>query len=256
MGKFLKILGVVCLVVIGLAVAGMFWAHSSGAKAQEKFFEAMGSGDVAKVMALMEPSLKTDLDEPVLAAYMKGFNADLGAFKGLSKSNFNTSSSTDGGVTTMETTGTVLFEKGEATSELVYQNDLLVKFKVESETLSDDWFPADLDTTIYREKGKAFLEALLGGKVADAYAMTHKEFQEKIPLGQLEADMKATLADVGALKSVAYESETMKLAKSPKLEMYYRMETGGGKTITLVKFQFVGLKGHLVMFTLAAKEAD
>jgi len=256
MGKFLKILGVLFLVLIGLVVAGLFWAHSSGAKAQKAFFEAIGTGDVAKVMALMEPSLKADVDEVVLAAYMRAFNADLGAFKGLSKSKFNTSSKTVGGVTITASEGTVLFEKGEAASELVYKDDLLVKFDVESEALSEDWFPADLDTTLYREKGKTFLEAVLGGKVPDAYAMTHAEFQESIPLEKFQARIAGVLADVGPLKSVKFDSQKLELGKSPKLLLYYLVENERGKTISLVKFQFVGLKGHLTQLNLAEKTPD
>jgi hypothetical protein len=250
-GKLLKLLGVLFLVLIVLAVAGLFLAHSSGAKAQREFFETWASGDVDKVMALMHPSLEDEIDEPVLRVFLARFNDRLGAFKGLSKANFHTSVKTENGVTIKTSKGEVLFEKGTATSKLVYRDGKIVEFDVESEAMGDDWFPQDFDTSLYEARGKAFLEAILSGRPDDGHAMMHENLQKEVPAEKLRQMMDTALGRVGKLKSVEFDSKELEVGKSPKLRLYYRVANERGSTKSVVLFQFVGLKGHLIMFDLA-----
>ncbi len=248
MGKVLKILGIIFLVLIALAAAGLFFAHSAGTKAQEKLFAAFGTGDVDAVMALMHPAMKEEIDKPVLAAFIVGFNERLGAFKELSSSNFDTSTEVRDGVKLTQSKGEVIFEKGRATSDLAYRDGLLVRLNVESDLVGESWFRDDFDTSLYRERGKVFLEKLFGGQAADACATMHEEAQDEVPLGELKAQMAELASRGGALKSVTHESEVLKLGASPTLMIRYLVEAEKGRTMSMVKFQFVGLKGHIVSF--------
>jgi len=248
MGKVLKILGIIFLVIVVLGVAGLFIAHSAGTKAQEELFAAFGTGDVDAVMALMHPALKEEVDKPVLAAVIAGFNERLGAFEKLSSSNFNTSTEVRDGVKLTESRGEVVFEKGRATSDLGYRDGLLLRLNIESDLVVESWFRDDFDTSLYRERGKAFLEKLFGGRAEGAFAMMHKESQAKILIEKVKAEMADLGSSGGALKSVTHQSEELKLGASPTLTIRYLVEAEKGRAMSMVKFQFNGLKGHLVSF--------
>ena len=96
MGKILKILGVLFLLVIAGFVALMFWAHGSGADKQEAFFTAVYSGDPAKVLALCDPRMADEVATPMLATWMRVFTERHGDFKGLSPTSFSTSKRIEG----------------------------------------------------------------------------------------------------------------------------------------------------------------
>jgi len=53
-----------------------------------------------------------------------------------------------------ESSGKVRFEKGEATLELVFRDDQIIKFNIESERIPGDWFKSGpADTSLYRQRG-------------------------------------------------------------------------------------------------------
>ena len=248
MGKVLKILGIVFLVFLALGAAALFFAHSAGTKAQEKLFTAFGTGDVDAVMGLMHTTLKEDIDKPVLAAYIAGFNEKLGAFEKLSASDFDTSTEVSDGVKLTQSKGEVIFEKGRATSELTYLDGQLISLEIDSDLVGEGWFGDDFDTSLYRERGKEFLEKLFNGQIEEASAMMHEEAQAGVPLEKLEGQMAELASSGGALKSVTQQSEELTLGASPRLEIRYLVTAEKGKAISMVKFQFIGLKGHIVHF--------
>ncbi|MDP6634067.1 MAG: hypothetical protein QGG42_04170, partial [Phycisphaerae bacterium] len=89
MGKVLKILGVVFLVVIAGIVALMFWAHGEGQAQQRRFFDAVASGDPDKLIAMLDPASIGPVDPPILKMWMDRVNDKLGKYEGLAASNFN-----------------------------------------------------------------------------------------------------------------------------------------------------------------------
>ena len=81
----------VSLVILVLVVIGVVaWAFKAGAKEQEKFFAAVYSGDPQQVLALFDPRLIEEVDEPVIAEWMNAMKETLGEPEGLKASSFNT----------------------------------------------------------------------------------------------------------------------------------------------------------------------
>ncbi len=74
MGKVLKILGVVFLILIVGFVALLFWAHGEGEAQQRKFFAAIASGDPDKLIAMMDPKTIGPIDPPILKMWMDQIN--------------------------------------------------------------------------------------------------------------------------------------------------------------------------------------
>lgn len=252
MKKVLIILGIVFLVVIAGFVAILVWAHAAGSAKQEGFFEAVGSGDPAKVLELFHPALREEVDEPVLAAWMRAFNEDLGEFKGLSSSGFSTSTKTTGAGTVTESEGTVNFEKGAAQSKLVFLDGKITEFNVESEALSTDWFAdGPADTTLYEDRGEEMLRRFLTGDAAGAHAMFHESYQEHFTLAEVEEQVASAVPALGALASIkATSDEFTQSGTAQRLTVFYDVTCANEEAQASVTFRFVGLKGHIVEFKM------
>ena len=251
MGRLLKVLGLVFLVLVVLFAGLLFWAQRSGSELQGKFFSAIASGKSEQALALMDPALGNEIDEPVLAAWMAAVNAKLGPCQGLRKSDFHTSSELKDGATLTRSKGTVDFQKGAAQSELVFRDGLLVKFSVESEHLGDKWFQGPASNELYHERGKQLLTLLALGDAAKAHAMMHEALKEAMPLEKLQKLLAALREKTGALRSITWQKDEFENKDGQRLKVFYRAEFEKKPMAGLVQFRFVGLKGHILAFDLS-----
>jgi len=250
MKKVLMVLGIVFLVVIAGIAAIMIWAGASGSAIQERFFSAVLSGDPGQVTAMFHPALREEVDEPVLATWMAVVKTNLGGYQGLSKTDFNTSTKYEDGQKITESSGMVNFQKGQAHAELVFRDGKLVKFLVKSDKLPDDWFTGPAGTELYRQRGKEFLTRFMSNQPDAAFSMMHPALKEKMPLDQLTKLVVDNCAKAGKLRAVTYQSENYD-PKKQILEVRYTLECENAGVKPLVKFEFAGLKGHLVAFNLS-----
>ncbi len=254
MKKFLTVMGVGFLVVIVLFGVLLVWAQKSGAKHQEKFFRAVLSGDTAKVMVMLDAELKAQVDEPVLAEWMKLVTDTLGDYKGLSKANFSTSKTIQNGATVIKSKGTVRFTKGSAESQLTLRAGLLTGFFVTWENFPKDWLKRLPDTALYRRRGTEFLTLFLQNKPDETFRMMHASLQHQMPAEKLKALMAGITAKAGTLNSVTFDSEN--LAPEPggaRLKTVYKVACEKASTAAVVEFKFMGMKGHLLAFDLTGK---
>lgn len=247
MKKALLILGVVFLVLIVGFVSMLIWAQRSGSQHQAKFFQALQSGDPKQVEALFHPALKDEVDEPVLAAWMQAVQTHLGAFQGMSKTNFSTSTKSTGDGWFTESKGVVHFEKGQADSELVFRDQELVKFHVSSEKIPADWFKGPVGTALYQERGKQFLTQFLNSQVDAAYKMLHENMKKKVSADDFKTMIERIAGKAGAMKSIAVASETPEEGGT-SLRIFYKVQCENAALNANVKFEFVGMKGHLLGF--------
>lgn len=255
MKKILMVLGVLFLVVLVACAGLMFWAQSSGSKLQEKFFSAVTSGDPAQVTALFHPALREEVDEPVLAAWMEEIRSKLGVYRGLSKADFNTLTKFEGGVRITESQGTVHFEKGSAHSELVFHDGQLVKFKVKSDSIPDDWFEGPASTALYRQRGEEFLKHLLKGDADATFHAMHPSLQKSLSREKLETMISNIRKNAGEMKSVTFQSEEPDKSDGYILKLFYNVACDKAETTALVEFRFIGMKGHILAFDLTGEKA-
>jgi hypothetical protein len=249
---------VVSLIVIAVVVAGVVglfgWAKSSGEELQKTFFAAVLSGDANRVTALMDPALAAEFDEPILEQWMALVKANLGEFRKLSGTDFHTSTNISSAGRITESTGTVEFEKGTASSELKFKDGKLIALNVKSDRIPESWFkglPPDR-TSLYRQRGEEFLTLFLAGKAEEAFGRMHESLQKIVPIEKLKAMMADTKARLGSMKSLEYQ--TQQVEPSGKLKIVYALSAEKGAQPVSVKFSFVGLKGHLVAFDFTGKE--
>ncbi len=253
MKKLLQILGGVFLLLIVGFIALLVWAQREGAGKQEAFFQAVLSGQPQQVYALLDPALVREIDEPVLAAWMQAVRDSLGAFQSMSKTDFNTSTDTDGERTIVKSEGTVVFEKGEARSALTFADGRIVSFNVESERLGSGWFRGPADDTVYRTRAEAFIRETMEGEPRKAYAMMHPALQEKVPLATLQNVHALAGEQFGPIQSLTVESAEFLNAPDggQKYLLVYAVQGEEASTRVAVEFSFTGLQGVLTAFDFA-----
>lgn len=251
----LSILGGVFLLIVGLVVLVLVLAKDAGSQRQEAFFKAVGSGQPRQVIELLDPRTTEEIDEPVLAAWMEQVNKNLGAYKGLSTTDFSTSTETSNGVTRTSSKGTLNFEKGQAQSELVYQDDKIIKFHVQSPQIGDNWFKGPADATLYRQRAKAFLSALGEGKAKTAFDMMHPNLQKEMPLEKLTELSAAIAKALGTVTAVPCKSDTFGIVDGEQaLTLLCEIQGANGILDARVRFKFIGLRGHLLGFNVAPRQ--
>lgn len=252
--KILTVLGAVFLVFLALFAGLLIWAQRSGAELQERFFTAVVSGDPEQVLALCDPALRVEIDAPVLGAWMAEVHKQLGDFKGLSKSNFDTKARTTTEGSFRESKGIVHFSNGDANSDLVVRNDLLVSFSIKSDKIGDDWFKGPADSTLYRNRGEQFLQRFFAKDLAAAAGMMHENLHKELPDDKLSAMVDQVVGRAGSLRNVTFRDEKLVTGDEQLLVLNYRIECEKENLIATAEFRFIGLKGHLWGFNFAGEK--
>ncbi len=251
MGKLLKILGVVFLVVIAGFAGLLLWAHKEGESVQGAFFTAVLAGDPAEVKALFDPDVAQQIDTPYLAAWMAAVKLHLGAYKGLSGSGFNTSMSHDGGHERVKSEGVVEFERGNANSQLMLVDDKIVAFHVDAPgKMPANWFTKLEDTSLYEERAGAFLKALLSADVEGSLAPMHAQLRAKFDPKTMAAALAPLKARYGDVQGMRVASAEFKPGASPEVIIRIAVDGSREDGIGIVHFGFVELRGVVIRFNM------
>jgi len=248
MGKLLKILGIVFVVIVLGFVGLMIWSHEKGEAVQEDFFTAVLSGEPAKVKALFHPELAAQVDDPVLAAWMGAVKTHLGAFHGLAASNFNTSMKKVNGREEVLSAGTIKFDKGEAKSKLRLVDGKIVAWEVTSEALPANWMTHLDDTALYEQRAKTFLTTILTGDAPAALALMHEKLRAKFDATTFAQGMQRLQARFGAIQSMDVRERTFDAGPPQQLRLRVEVTCAKEKAIGLVRFVFQGMTAHVVGF--------
>ena len=251
MGKVLKILGLVFLVLV-VGIVGLFvWAHKSGAGKQEEFFEAVYSDNPANVMAMFHPAMSEEVDEPVLATWMRVFKERHGEFKGLSATNFSTNKEIQDGVGVLSTEGTVNFANGTARSKLVFRDGQITNWSVESEKMTQDWFEGPDDTTFYQQRAKTVLTHLLSNEPAKAFALFGPALRESSPMTRTADIAERAPKILGELESITFMDESFEVTDTGQyLTVRHAVTCKKTSAVGTVRFRFSKMKGLITQFSI------
>ncbi|MFC1742653.1 DUF3887 domain-containing protein [Candidatus Riflebacteria bacterium] len=233
-----------CFFVGGCLVLGRIM----GGSYQKEYFDALASGEPQKLIAQFDPELIKAVDEPVLKVWMDAVNKHLGVYKGLSLTDFKTSTKVVNGARLTQSEGTVNFEKGTAKSRLTWRSGKLVGFSVNSATLPPDWFKGPASTELYQKIGENFTRLFLEKNFTEAYNLMHPKLQKVVSLEKLKL-MQATLEEkFGNFRELKYLSAKNDFSDGQALRIYYDVTFEEGSLTGDIKFQFAGLKGYLLGF--------
>jgi len=247
MKTILAILGVVFLVIIAGLAGILLWAGGSGKAEVKRFFDAVATGDTKAVTAILAPQVAADLDEPVLAVWIAALNARLGAYQGLSATDFHARAAVEGGVRQVECEGTARFEKGEAKVRVTSAGGKVIGFSVKSDKLMD-WFDR-VDGALYRERAKAFIDAAFADREEHAFAMMAPELKAVMPLEKLKERMAAVRERTGTLRAMRFADDAFAREEDvPTLRLTATVEGEKATVPATFKFQFPAMKGALLGF--------
>lgn len=246
--KLLMVFGAAMLLLVAAVAALLIWAQRAGSEQQEKFFTAVTSGDPQKVLALCDPALAEQVDAPVLGAWMQEVQKQLGAYRALSATEFDTSmNATDRG-TVVTSKGVVHFEKGDAKSDLTFTDGKLTAFEINSDKIAGDWFQGFGDTKLFRDRGEGFVQKFFAKDVAGTASMMHEALRKEAPDDKIKSMMDAVVGAAGPVKSIKFLKEKFTTDDGQQLQIDYEVEAEKAKVVFNVKYRFIGLKGHLAGF--------
>ncbi len=244
----LVVAAIVLLTVISVGVAVFLFRGSEGEKLQQTFFDALNSGDRNGLVSLFHPGLRSVVDEPVLDAYMKSFQTNLGKYLGVKKGDFTSSVRYEGSAKRVLAKGTVRFFLGEAKSDLEFIDGKLIRFSIKSPKM-EDWLPALPSTDIYKAKGEEFLRAFLDRPDA-AFEMMHEALRKEVPIERMRELSRARLAVSGRARKVDFRWEKFSTSPNPNLRIHYVVQGERASFEAELKFIFLGFSAHLISFAM------
>ena len=246
--KLLMVFGAAFLLLVAGVAALLIWAQRAGSEQQEKFFTAVTSGDPQKVLDLCNPALAEKIDAPVLGAWMKEVQKQLGAYRAMSATDFNTSMNSTNQGTVITSKGTVHFEKGDAKSDLTFTDGKLTAFEINSDKITGNWFQGFDDTKPFRDRGEQFIQKFFAKDLAGCAAMMHEALRKEAPDEKIKSMMDALVGASGPVKSIKFLKEKFTTDDGQQLQIDYEVEAEKAKVVFNVKYRFIGLKGHLAGF--------
>ncbi len=252
MGKVLKILGIIFIVIIVGFVGLMFWAHGEGEEQQARFFAAIASEDPNNLIDMMGDDLKKQVDPPVLRMWMIWVNQKLGKFTGLAASDFNTQKKMIDTGTLVETSGTANFEKGQAKVRLTLLNGKIEGYEVTSDALKGNWL-SDPKDDLYRNRAKELITYLVNCQIDQAVPMMHEAILKQISKEDMLSGMTKFADQFGKLKSIEIVDEEFidgETDKSLVIRLVCQFENG--KANAFVRFDFDSARGHILAFKIPA----
>ncbi len=214
--------------------------------AQSHFFDVVATGDVSRVMSLMDESLQAQVDAPVLDAWIDAFNERLGPVTDLKTTGWTRKLSTNGIIA--ETSCDVTCQRGVAKSTLTFLNSKLIAFQINSEQLAN-FFEGPTSTDLYEELSNDFISKFLVGEADAAYALCHKGLQDVVSLDQLKEMINIVKPHVGQLSGTELTQSRMESTDTAnKLILDFQIVGNEGNASCKMTIEFVGLKGHLLGF--------
>ncbi|NND98296.1 MAG: hypothetical protein HKN47_13300 [Pirellulaceae bacterium] len=241
---FLAVSLIVCATVV-LATAA-----TSSRSTQRDFFQTIQAGGTSALINEMHPALIDQIDAPVLDAWVDAVHRELGDVTDIQQTAFHTSVTNE--QTTIQSTATITFERGTATSELTTVDGKIVGFDITSKRLIN-WLTEPTSTEIYESRGKRFLMEMLSGNPQQARAMVHQGLKDVITLEQLTAmaTQLQSQSDSQVTPTITAKSASMNPEKeAPELLVQFEIVDGDQTRQAEVAFQFEGMKGHILGFQI------
>lgn len=249
----ISFLAVPTLLFIGIGSL-LVVANRAGENSQRPFFEAVATGNPDNVIAMLDENVQSDLDAPVLAEWMKAVNERLGKYQSISPTNFRTHFATENGETTTTSSGTILFDRGEATSEIVYVDDKIVKFKIDSPLLEEKWFEGPSSSELYFDRAARFYQQFADNELDAAYESMHEALQEDVT-PQSFAEMRTAVESIaGDINQIAVVGAEFTDDDSQKLQVQLKLHGLNSDLNATADYQFIGLRGVLIGFQMSKAE--
>ena len=241
-----------CLIALCLFSATLFSAPAEAAERSEQlqrqFVTAIADGNHENAYAQMHPSLRELVDRPVFAAWVNAVSEKLGPMTRIETTAKSRKQMLAGVKVDFEST--ITFERGSATSELSFFGEQLVAFHVQSDQLGD-WFRGPESIDLYVNRSREFMDAFFDQDVSKTRSLMHEALRDVVSAEELKKMMSQTASNAGRLISAELQDHEMEFEDGRQtLKLVFDMACSDATGEFELKFQFVGMKGHLLAFHL------
>ncbi|MCM2373113.1 hypothetical protein [Aporhodopirellula aestuarii] len=234
--------------LLALCGIGFYFATSATQAYQRPVFETIVAEDPEAFLDLCDPTLRTEVDAPVMLAWMKEVNAVMGECQFESGTNFNIHYDGSPGKSVVTTSGEMTFENGVASSEFVFQNDKLIKFKINPDKLGNDWFTGPASDELYRERTKEFFTQLLERNYEKMKPLMHESFIEVANDEVLDGIVDKVDVWLGENPTVMITEVENRISEDEGLIVHALLEGSEGTADASATFKFDGMKGTVLSF--------
>tara|TARA_R110002049_G_scaffold2750_8_gene22238 strand:+ start:182559 stop:183323 length:765 start_codon:yes stop_codon:yes gene_type:complete len=250
------ILAATALLVLGICSVGALLAagYRQSHQLQTPVFKAIADEDVDGFLNLCDPSVRQEIDPPMLATWMHALNDSLGECRFQPAGAFSVNFEKQPNRTIVKTKGGMQFANGIAQSDLVFLNGKIVSFSIDSDALARDWFHGPADTTFYRENGEVVIGTLLKRRLDELKPMMHPSLLEAADDDTLKHICDLGDAWAGNVTSIAATGADFQQGENQQLVVSLNVAGEKGNVDATVTYTFDGLKGHLTAFNIQPSE--
>ncbi|MEM9585812.1 MAG: hypothetical protein AAGA03_00910 [Planctomycetota bacterium] len=251
-----RLIALLIMAVVSVSGLGalLYGASRANQALQQPVMEAIAEEDASGFLQLCSPELRLQIDRPLLEDWLTAMHQSLGDLQHTSGQDFDVRVQLNSAGKITRCRGQVVFQRGIATSKLVFLNDRLVEFDIESDTLPSGWFRGPGDTSIYESHATKMMENLLAGEIDAVTPMMHPALQENVPPAKLKQIRQVVMQWVGQQPKIATTRAEFHRANEPnpgddeKLVVHGDVVGPAGKANMTVTFLFIGMKAHVVEF--------
>ena len=250
------ILAIFTLFSLGICGVGILLAaaYQGNHKLQMPVFKAIAEEDTDGFLALCDPRLRDEIDPPLLLSWMSAMNESLGQCRFEPVGAFNINVEKTPGETITKSSGGIQFEKGTASSKLVFLNNKIIQFSIDSDRLPGDWFNGPAETSFYQQHSEVVIRALLDRRLDELKVMLHPALIEAAPDSKLNEICDLGDGWAGNVTSVTATEANFHRHANEQLVVDLTVTSDKGVVDATVTFTFDGLKGHVTAFNVQPAE--
>ena len=248
--------GLLAVVVVTVGIVTLVRSLRRQKSMVNEFFTAVCAADGDRVRGMMVPQAAESIDDPLLDSFAAGLRGYLGEFRGVNLKDYQSSKKIGDSDAPTNISCILDFEKGPARATMEIVEGKVASFRLASARIPKGWSPLPTDTQFWRDRGREFLTAYTEADAEKAYSMMHPDLQKKAPLERLRKDTAHARREAGKLLAVLFVSEEKADPSGKAIRIRYRLKCENLTKDVLLRFEFVGLKGHLTSVAPATEEGS
>jgi hypothetical protein len=226
------------------------------------FVAAVNQKDAAAVRRLLNSALAEHTDNAVLQLWVNAVYDAMGDMTIPDAKLVQVVQTTVEGQVRQVVSAPLKGAKQDASLELELAEGGINRFEILSDEIAPNWYEKLEKVAVYQKEAEAFLEALLGDKPDEAYALLHVDARDLLPESEMRQMAALLHQSAGALKGkpsfVGSKFETdgsLVSASAPngerRLRLVYNIECeNGDKTSAALDFKLEGFRFFLIAFDL------
>ncbi len=233
---------------IGIIAVSILLIDISRSNADEspvrRFFNAVETGNVESVKKLMHPQLASQIDPPILEAWLQAVSFRLGPVVDIIPEFEKITQNAHEHITGVQ------FKKGKAQAIIKISQGNIVRFEVKSDKLIN-WFQRPTSLKFYQLQGEQFLKELQAQNYDSTSKLLHKKVASQLSENDLKAYSEKIITKAGKVESTHYRFAKLTILPNEQLQqidLFYEIRGDQGSVQAELAIRFQGMKGYIMGF--------